>query len=168
MPASLIYAVGLLMYQSLHPLRPRRIEEGLPVIVVGNLTTGGTGKTPLVVWLVKALIGAGYRPAVISRGYGGIGRGSLSVLATTDAALAGDEAVMMAWVLDVPIVVDKDRRRGIAYLRENFDVNVLVSVHGAWEAVCCCPLGRFANLARGRRPLTLLSLTARQGRGKSK
>ncbi|HAG47162.1 MAG TPA: tetraacyldisaccharide 4'-kinase, partial [Gammaproteobacteria bacterium] len=125
MPASLIYAVGLLIYQSLHPLRPRKIEEGLPVIVVGNLTTGGTGKTPLVVWLVKALIGAGYRPAVISRGYGGTGRGSLSVLATTDAALAGDEAVMMAWVLDVPIVVDKDRRRGIAYLRQNFDVNVL-------------------------------------------
>jgi tetraacyldisaccharide 4'-kinase len=129
-PASLIYAVGLLIYQSLHPLRPRKIEEGLPVIVVGNLTTGGTGKTPLVVWLVKALIGAGYRPAVISRGYGGTGRGSLSVLATTDAALAGDEAVMMAWVLDVPIVVDKDRRRGIAYLRENFDVNVLVSDDG--------------------------------------
>ena len=130
MPASLIYAVGLLIYQSWHPLRARKIEEGLPVIVVGNLTTGGTGKTPLVVWLVKALSGAGYRPAVISRGYGGTGRGSLSVLATTDAALAGDEAVMMAGVLDVPIVVDKDRRRGIAYLRQNFDVNVLVSDDG--------------------------------------
>ncbi|MDG2077107.1 MAG: tetraacyldisaccharide 4'-kinase, partial [Arenicellales bacterium] len=129
-PASLIYAVGLLIYQLLHPLPPREIAEGLPVIVVGNLTTGGTGKTPLVVWLVKALIRAGYRPAVISRGYGGSSRGSLSVLSTTDVALAGDEAVMMAWVLDVPIVVDKNRRRGIAYLRQHFDVDVLVSDDG--------------------------------------
>ena len=129
-PASLIYAVGLLIYQLLHPLPRREIAEGWPVIVVGNLTTGGTGKTPLVVWLVKALIRAGYRPAVISRGYGGSSRGSLSVLETTDVALAGDEAVMMARVLDVPIVVDKNRRRGIAYVRQHFDVDILVSDDG--------------------------------------
>ncbi|GIT27481.1 MAG: hypothetical protein CM1200mP41_35250 [Gammaproteobacteria bacterium] len=91
--------------------------------MVGNLTTGGTGKTPLVVWLVKALIRAGYRPAVISPGYGGSSRGSLSVLGQRMLP-RWDEAVMMARVLDVPIVVDKNRRRGIAYLRQHFDVDI--------------------------------------------
>jgi tetraacyldisaccharide 4'-kinase len=85
-------------------------HPGRPVVVVGNLTVGGTGKTPLVVWLAVQLRDRGFRPAVVSRGYGGrgaqeprrVGRGD-------DPAEVGDEPVLIAALADVPVWICRDR-----------------------------------------------------------
>jgi len=91
-----------------------------PVIVVGNITAGGTGKTPTVLWLVRALLARGFRPGIVSRGYGGHGAGSpLRVGPDSDPAIAGDEPVLLARQAAAPVVVDRDRARGAALLVED-------------------------------------------------
>ena len=82
----------------------------VPVIVVGNVTVGGTGKTPLVAWLVRRLQALGATPGIVCRGYRGASREwPLLVTASTDAALAGDEAVMLAQHSGVPVAAGPDR-----------------------------------------------------------
>ncbi|MEM1261799.1 MAG: tetraacyldisaccharide 4'-kinase [Pseudomonadota bacterium] len=82
----------------------------VPVIVVGNIATGGTGKTPLVVWLVEQLQAAGHRPAVISRGYGGmVGKGPYRVTRATASRDCGDEPALIARRTDAIVVVGSDR-----------------------------------------------------------
>jgi tetraacyldisaccharide 4'-kinase len=84
---------------------------GVPVIVVGNLTVGGTGKTPLVIWLARFLTHAGYRPGIVSRGYGVCLQQPLLVTAGCDAAQAGDEPVLIAQKTACPVCVFPDRTR---------------------------------------------------------
>lgn len=88
-----------------------RHEVGVPVIVIGNISAGGSGKTPLVGWLASSLAARGLRPAVISRGYGGsAGPVPLVVTPQTPAAVCGDEPAMLKRELeDVPVVVAADR-----------------------------------------------------------
>jgi tetraacyldisaccharide 4'-kinase len=74
---------------------------GVPVVSVGNLTLGGTGKTPLVAWVARAVSAAGLRPAIVSRGY------------AAAAGATSDEAAELAVLLpDVPHVADRDRVAG--------------------------------------------------------
>jgi tetraacyldisaccharide 4'-kinase len=85
----------------------------VPVIVVGNLTLGGTGKSPLVAWLVRHLAERGWRPGILSRGYGGRSEAyPLLVDERTPAAQCGDEPRMLADQAGVPVVADPDRPRG--------------------------------------------------------
>jgi tetraacyldisaccharide 4'-kinase len=78
----------------------------VPVIVVGNLTVGGTGKTPLTIWLAEFLLEAGYKPGIVSRGYGGHKRNKpFAVFADSDAADAGDEPVLIARRTGCPVYV---------------------------------------------------------------
>ncbi len=85
-------------------------RAGVPVIVVGNITVGGTGKTPLVVWLAQTLKAAGWRPGVITRGYKGEGRAwPVRVEPHADAAMVGDEAVLLARHCGCPVVAGPDR-----------------------------------------------------------
>ena len=87
----------------------------VPVIVVGNITVGGTGKTPFVLWLVERLREQGWRPGVISRGYGGCSpEYPLRVTPATDPAWAGDEPALIARRLDIPVAVAPDRVAGHA------------------------------------------------------
>ncbi len=82
----------------------------VPVIVVGNVTAGGTGKTPLTIALVDQLRAAGWKPGVASRGYGRQeAKLARWVDADTDTALGGDEPVLIAWKTGVPVRVDADR-----------------------------------------------------------
>lgn len=88
-------------------------QAPVPVIVVGNLTLGGTGKSPLVAWLAAWLAERGYRPGILSRGYGGKSDAyPLRVDEQTPAAQCGDEPRMLADQTGVPVVVDPDRPRG--------------------------------------------------------
>jgi tetraacyldisaccharide 4'-kinase len=85
-------------------------EAGAPVIVVGNLSVGGTGKTPLVRWLADHLIALGLRPGIAARGYGGSGaRAVRFVHPDADPAVFGDEPVLLAADDRVPVAVGRDR-----------------------------------------------------------
>ena len=88
-------------------LRAQRI--GVPVIVVGNLGVGGSGKTPLVIALIESLRAAGWNPGVVSRGYGRRSRGLRRVDANTRPSEGGDEPVSIARRTGAPVVVDADR-----------------------------------------------------------
>jgi tetraacyldisaccharide 4'-kinase len=81
----------------------------VPVVVVGNLTVGGTGKTPLVCWLVEQLRGRGYHPGVITRGYGGSNRSPRRVQESDDPGVVGDEPILLARRTQVPVIVGRDR-----------------------------------------------------------
>lgn len=99
---------------------------GVPVIIVGNITVGGTGKTPLVMWLVSRLREQGYRPGVVSRGYGRRGRtGVVTVTPDSDPRTAGDEPVLIAGRVNCPVAVSTDRvAAAFRLLEEGVDVIV--------------------------------------------
>jgi len=88
--------------------RPR-LRVGCPVIVVGNLSVGGTGKTPLVLWLSGRLSAAGYQPGIVTRGYTGTLSGVQRVAPTAEAAEVGDEALLLARRSGVPVARGADR-----------------------------------------------------------
>jgi len=88
----------------------------VPVIVVGNLTVGGTGKTPLVIALVEALRAQGFRPGVVSRGYGGRVRSPLLLDDRPDPAEVGDEPSLLRRRTRVPVAVGRDRGRAARLL----------------------------------------------------
>ncbi|ALS98827.1 tetraacyldisaccharide 4'-kinase [Lacimicrobium alkaliphilum] len=106
-------------------------KVGATVIVVGNITVGGSGKTPLVIRLCQWLKQQGYHPGVVSRGYGGKAPAyPYTVLPDSDAATVGDEPVLMRQHLGCPLVVDPDRVRGAAYLVEKHHCNVILCDDG--------------------------------------
>jgi tetraacyldisaccharide 4'-kinase len=88
----------------------RSVAVNVPVVVVGNITVGGTGKTPVTIWLALQLKERGLRPGIVSRGYGGlVGRNPRQVTAGSDPDAVGDEAVLMAKRSACPVVVHPDR-----------------------------------------------------------
>ena len=112
-------------------LAQSRWEPPVPVVVVGNITVGGTGKTPLVTALVAALQGRGYRPGIISRGFGAKSGGKpIWVTPDSDPAKVGDEPVMLARQLHVPLVVDVDRVRAAQYLLSRSDCDLIIADDG--------------------------------------
>jgi len=94
----------------------------VPVIVVGNLTVGGSGKTPLVAHLVGRLAASGWRPGVITRGYGGTTEHAMRITAEDDPMTVGDEAVMLARRCGSPVARGSDRVAAAALLRDDCDV----------------------------------------------
>ncbi len=97
-----LYSAGLL----------KRVNLPVAVIVVGNITVGGTGKTPLVIWLARWLRRHGYHPGVVTRGYGGRARDWPQVVrADSDPAVVGDEPILLARHTECPVVADPDRAR---------------------------------------------------------
>lgn len=103
----------------------------VPVLVVGNITVGGTGKTPLVVALVEWLREQGWRPGVISRGYGSEdGPRPLLIDDATSARLAGDEPALIARRCGCPVAIDPQRARAGQLLVAEAGVDILVTDDG--------------------------------------
>jgi len=125
------------LYRSIAEARRRTAWDArdaalpVPVIVVGNITAGGTGKSPLTAWLVSELASAGWRPVILSRGYGGDAEQyPLQVTADTSPAVAGDEPVMLALSTGYPVVVDPRRRRAADHALANNLGDVLICDDG--------------------------------------
>lgn len=131
-PLSLLYgAITWLIRLSYQRGWRTRWRAPCPVIVVGNLTAGGNGKTPLVIWLVQALQQQGLRPGVVSRGYGGKAeRYPLLVNQDTATEQAGDEPVLIAQRTQVPVAVAPQRRLAIEALLAAHPLDVIVTDDG--------------------------------------
>ena len=104
-------------------------KSEVPVIVVGNLTIGGTGKTPLVKYIASELLKKGYKPGIVSRGYGGKFKGTIQVKKDTPVKETGDEAQILA-KLGLPFYIDKNRVRAVKSIIKNHDCNVIISDDG--------------------------------------
>lgn len=130
-PLAEAYGQGALLREQAYRrgwLKSRRLSR--PVISVGNLTVGGSGKTPLVAWIAEALLRRGYKPAILTRGYGR--RRGPDVVAiepqperNIDPRSVGDEPALLARALpQVPIVVSADRYRAGLLAEERFGVDL--------------------------------------------
>lgn len=106
-------------------------RAAVPVIVVGNITVGGTGKTPLVLWLIEMLRRHGYRPGIVARGHGGNAQHwPQQVRADSDPVTVGDEPVLLAQRGRCPIAVGPNRPAAIDALLAHTDCNIVVSDDG--------------------------------------
>ncbi len=108
-------------------------KSKLPVIIVGNITVGGTGKTPVVEAICNHLLKKGFSPAIISRGYGGSAKSYPFVISkSTKPCQCGDEPYMLSKLLpNIPIVISPKRVDSVRYIENQLqDVNVIISDDG--------------------------------------
>jgi tetraacyldisaccharide 4'-kinase len=131
-PLSIAFGCLVALRRSLYRAgRLRTVRLRVPVIVVGNITAGGTGKTPLVIWLAQTLSDHGYAPGIVLRGHGGNSRGPEQATATSNPARVGDEAVLLARRTGRPVWIGADRPGAAqALLAAQPQCNVLISDDG--------------------------------------
>jgi tetraacyldisaccharide 4'-kinase len=132
----------------------------VPVIVVGNINVGGSGKTPAVIWLANQLKQQGYKPAVISRGYGGNATQATSVTPASLTSIVGDEPVLIASRCACPVWVGADRvdaatallkvhpecnviicDDGLQHYRLKRDVEIAIADNASLQTACLLPAG---------------------------
>ena len=106
-------------------------KSPVPLIVVGNLTVGGVGKTPLVIELVKKMQQKGLKVGIVSRGYGShIKHYPYEVQLTDSAARVGDEPLLLAQKTHCPVVISPMRTKAVRYLLEKHQVQIIISDDG--------------------------------------
>ena len=131
-PVSLVFGLAVLLRKILYKVRVLGSKHpGIPVIVVGNLTVGGAGKTPLVIWIAELLAKSGWTPGIVSRGYGGKAAGGnaapRAATVASDPAEVGDEPILLSRRAGCPVWVGPDRVQVAAVLRrEEPKVDVLI------------------------------------------
>ena len=130
LPLSLSYgaAAGARRYLYSKQLR-KSTRIASPVVVVGNVSVGGTGKTPLVCWLVARLQELGFKPGVVTRGYGGSSENVRLVDLAADPSIVGDESLLLARRTSVPVAIGRDRPSA-AQLLVSAGCDVVVSDDG--------------------------------------
>jgi tetraacyldisaccharide 4'-kinase len=129
-PLSLTYCAAVRSRRHLYSLRLRKSTRlSAPVVVVGNLSVGGTGKTPLVCWLVARLIDLGFKPGVVTRGYGGSSRQARLIDSSADPNAVGDEPLLLVRRTGAPVAVGRDRPAASQLLLDA-GCNVVVSDDG--------------------------------------
>ena len=102
----------------------------LPVIIIGNISVGGSGKTPLIIALYFLLKNQGYRPGIISRGYGGSYHHLEWVMSDSDPLVVGDEPLLIATRTGAPVVVAKKRYQAVEALLKDTHCNIVLSDDG--------------------------------------
>jgi tetraacyldisaccharide 4'-kinase len=132
LPVALLFGAAAALRRSLYRLGLLPVTKlPVPVIIVGNIGVGGTGKTPLVIALAKLLREHGFRPGIVSRGYGGKSRLPRAVTSQSEPGEVGDEPVLLAAKSGCPVWVAPDRvAAGQALLASHPEVNVLISDDG--------------------------------------
>ena len=127
-PVSLLFGVLVALRRVLYFIRVLKSRRaGIPVIIVGNITVGGSGKTPLVIWIAEFLKAKGWSPGIVSRGYGAKVQTPRAATIASEAAEVGDEPILRSRRSGCPVWVGADRLAVIAALRAaNPDVDVLI------------------------------------------
>lgn len=131
-PLSIVYQAVLYLRKWLYQFGILKQNYlSVPVIIVGNITVGGTGKTPFVIWLATQLKQAGYRPGIISRGYGGKAEHyPQNVMPDSDPSVVGDEPIIISRHTLCPMVVAPDRFAAGKMLLQDYDCNIIIADDG--------------------------------------
>ncbi len=131
-PASLLFGIAVFFRRLFYRLRLFKSRSaGIPVIVVGNLSAGGSGKTPLVLWIVELLKEHRWKPGIVSRGYGSSATEPREAGIASDPAEVGDEPMLLARRSGCPVWVAPDRAAACQALREQHpECDVIVTDDG--------------------------------------
>lgn len=132
LPFTVIYCFVIFFRRLFYRLGLKKTTHfSVPVIVVGNISVGGTGKTPLVIWMANFLRQQGFHPGIVSRGHGGKATTyPQQVTAQSDPLMVGDEAVLIAAKTQCPMMVAPKRTSAVAALLKNNDCDVVISDDG--------------------------------------
>ena len=132
LPLSWLFAAVAYLRRLLYRLGALKSTHlAVPVIVVGGITVGGSGKTPMVLWLARLLLENGYRPGIVSRGYRGSASAPCAVTVDAQASEVGDEPVLLAQRSHCPVWVGRDRVAAAqALLAFHPQVNVIIADDG--------------------------------------
>ena len=131
-PLSLFFGLVAALRRALYRSGALQVTRlPVPVVVVGNISVGGAGKTPLVIWLARLLRERGFAPGLVSRGYGGIANSPQQATAASDPRVVGDETVLLARRCGCPVWVGANRAAAArALLAANPECNVIISDDG--------------------------------------
>lgn len=131
-PLSGLYRLIILLRKQAYSLGIfKQSRLSVPVVIVGNITVGGTGKTPFVIWLAQQLKQQGFKPGIISRGYGGkADRYPIEVNKDSDPAIVGDEPVIIARQTSCPVAVSPIRIEAAEFLLEQHNCDLIISDDG--------------------------------------
>lgn len=130
-PLSWVYQTGFNVNRALYEKGLKRSYQApVPVMVIGNITVGGSGKTPLLIQLVNHLQRVGVKVGVISRGYGGQGPFPADVDDQATAVVVGDEPALIVQSTHVPMAVGPNRQAAIELLLKKHDVDLIISDDG--------------------------------------
>ena len=130
-PLSWLYRFAFLMNKAMYTYRLKKIYTApIPVMVIGNITVGGSGKTPLLIQLVKYLQSKGLSVGVISRGYGGVGPFPALVHKESSPEIIGDEPALIVQSTGVAMAVGPNRQSSIELLLQNYSLDLIISDDG--------------------------------------
>lgn len=130
-PLSWLYRFAFLMNKAMYTYRLKKIYTApIPVMVIGNITVGGSGKTPLLIQLVKYLQSRGLSVGIISRGYGGVGPFPALVHKESSPEIIGDEPALIVQSTGVAMAVGPNRQSSIELLLQNYSLDLIISDDG--------------------------------------
>ena len=130
-PVSYIYRILIVVNRKVSSVKKRPESFKVPVVVIGNITVGGAGKTPLTISIATELAALGYKPGIVSRGYGGQPpHYPFSVDSNKNSSVVGDEPLLIAQRTQLPVVIDPNRHAAVEFILNEFDVDIILSDDG--------------------------------------